>query len=95
MICSVTGFNYCILILLCETVLLIITFVKATFVNYRCHYHHIRYCGVIWLAFTFSEELGFEEGGHGGVAVPMKLKSVNILAVCAPSYPFYGRKTSR
>ena len=49
-----------------QTVLLIITFVKATFVNYKCHHCHIRCCGVIWSAFTFSEELGFEEGWHGG-----------------------------
>ena len=33
-------------------------------------YYHIRCCGVIWSAFTFSEELGFEEGGHGGFLSP-------------------------
>ena len=33
-------------------------------------YYHIRCCGVIWSAFTFSEELGFEEGGHGGLLSP-------------------------
>ena len=49
---------------------------------------------MIWLAFTFSEELGFEEGGHGGDLLPMKLKSDNIWAVGAPSYPFYGEITS-
>ena len=49
---------------------------------------------MIWLAFTFSEELGFEEGGHGGVLLSMRLKSDNIWAVGAPSYPFYGEITS-
>ena len=47
------------------------------------------------LAFTFSEELGFEEGGHGWSCVSINMKSVTILAVCAPSYPFYGGMTSR
>ena len=50
---------------------------------------------VICLAFTFSEELGFEEGRHGWSCVSINMKSGNILAVCAPSYPFYGRMTSR
>ena len=46
------------------------------------------------LAFTFSEELGFEEGEHGWSCVSIDMKSVTILAVCAPSYPFYGGMTS-
>ena len=47
-------------------VMLIITFVKSFALTVDVTYYHIRCCGVIWSAFTFSEELGFEEGGHGG-----------------------------
>ena len=48
---------------------------------------------VICLAFTFSEKLELGEGGH--VWDFVLTESGNILAVCAPSYPFYGRMTSR
>ena len=51
---------------------------------------------VLWgdlLAFTFSEELGLGEGGH--VWDFVLTESGNILAVCAPSHPFYGRMASR
>ena len=46
------------------------------------------------IAFTFSEELGIEEGGHGWGCVSINMQSVTIWAVFAPSYPFYGGMTS-
>ena len=75
--------------------MLIITFVQSFALTIDVTYYHIRCCGVIWSAFTFSEELGFEEGGHGGLLSPCNCKSVNIWVVAAPSYPFYGEITSR
>ena len=71
-----------------QTVWLIITFVKITFVNHRCHYRHIRCCGVIWLAFTFSEELGFEEGGHGGFLSPWNWNLLTSGRFVYPLTPF-------
>ena len=75
--------------------MLIITFVYHLLaLTVDVTYYHIRCCGVIWSAFTFSEELGSEEGGHGGLLSPCKLKSGNIRAVGAPLTPFYGDLTS-
>ena len=49
-----------------------------------------------FLAFTFSEELGFGEGGHAlEFGLPFKFVSGNILVVGIPSHPFYGGLTSR
>ena len=76
-------------------VLLIITFVKATFVNYRCHLLPYKALWGDLLAFTFSEELGFGEGGHVWDLCPPQFESGNILAVCTPSHPFYGGMASR
>ena len=54
-----------------QTVVLIITFVYHLLaLTVDVTYYHIRCCGVIWSAFTLSEELGFEEGGHGGLLSP-------------------------
>ena len=40
------------------------------------------------IAFTFSEELGLEEGGHVWILSPQNLYLLNILAVWTPLSPF-------
>ena len=79
-----------------QTVLLTITFVKMTFVSFncRCHYHHIRCCGGDLVSLHLQWRARVWRGRTWWISVPMWLKSVNIWAVGAPSYPFYGGTTS-
>ena len=51
-------------------------------------YHHIRCCGVIWSAFTFSEELGFGEGGHGRLLSPCIWNLATSWWLVYPHTPF-------
>ena len=71
-------------------ILLIITcFVNAFcyYFNHRCHYRHIRHCG-FFTAFTFSEELGFGEGGHVFELSPPKLYLKTSGRLVTPHTPF-------
>ena len=43
---------------------------------------------MIWSAFTFSEELGFEEGGHGGLLSPCIWNLVTSGWLVHPLTPF-------